>query len=360
MKTEEMEDLSLGETKGDAVAARLYDEAASVRPVFRSSGKVESLPSLTITDSTVAVTADGAAKDTVKPGEAAATWMASLKPAEMEAAKTALKEAGVTAGSPEEINAECKKLVKALESDDYATREIAKATLRKAGAAALPSLLAGMGSEDAHVRRECSQLAGPYLRPAGKTLDALARMQDVEAKEAGMLQRDDQTGVDEDRLKMRKDLLDLPAGFAKDEAAALQRVKALVEMTEKECAGRKTGATLHEARALSSVKDRLADQEEAARKLETGCGEFLARTAGLLADPGLSKNGVDYGILCQTVKRALDAGAKPDGDHMLAAMAQIMHQGAKRAPADVLAAFKKAGGKLEHLPPANALDKLAN
>lgn len=338
----------------------LYKELATLGK-GAAAAKPETLPFLTITDR--AAEAGRRSSDTaVKAGDAEKTWMASLKPQDLEAATKAFKELGVKASTPAEIAAESKKLVGALASDDYETREKAKDALQKVGKAALPAVLSGMTSEDPHVRRECARIADPMLRPAHAMVDARGKLRDMAHKDLELLDREDQNGVDEKRLALRKQLLTLPDGISKEEAESLKRVKDLVTGMEKEASGRKTGPTEHEHVALDKMKAKIAEQEEAAREVKELMPKVLARTAGLMADTDANRNGINLKELGDTIKRALASGVKPDDEHVAHAMARVALLGGKNPPADVVAAFKKAGGDMTKLPrfqlleDANALD----
>ena len=358
MRTEEIDTITEPErTVGGPTSETLYAELGAIT---REAGnrKSDVLPAFTLTDGARDLTAGGT-KD-AKPGDAEKTWMASLKPSEIEAATKALKEVGIKATSPAEIAAECKKLVGALASDEYETRERAKAALQKIGSAALPALLGGMGSEDAHVRKECGRLADSMLRPAQRIVDAHGQLRDLEHQDKHLLSQDDPKGVEEKRLALHSKLKDLPLEMSKNEADSLKRIKDLVTAMERECGARKTGATEHEQASFKKIKERIADQEDSAKALKAGAGDFLARTAGLMADPVINPNGIDFKELGSTIKKALAAGAEAQNEHIQAAMAKFMAMGGKNPPADVIAAFKKAGGNLDSLPPPNALDDLKN
>lgn len=338
----------------------LYEKLATLG-TGAAAAKPETLPSLTISDR--ASEAGPRSADTAtKPGDAEKTWMASLKPQDLEAATKAFKELGVKASTPAEIAAESKKLVGALASDDYATRERARDALQKVGKAALPAVLSGMTSEDPHVRRECARIADPMLRPAHAIVEAQGKLRDITQKDLELLDREDPTGVEEKRLELRKPLLTLPGGISKEEAESLKRVKDLVTGMEKEAAGRKTGPTEQEKIALEKMKAKIGDQEEAAREVKERMPKLLAQTAGLMADTEANRNGINLKELGDTIKRAIASGVKPDNDHIAAAMARVVLMGGKNPPADVVAAFKKAGGDLtklpmiEHLQNQNALN----
>ncbi|MBY0552262.1 MAG: hypothetical protein K2W95_33590 [Candidatus Obscuribacterales bacterium] len=359
MRTEEFESRADEKRDGGGIATdELYNELSTLAKGGAES-KPEALPSLTITDGAVKAKADSSA--TVK-ALAESKWLASLKPQELEAASKAFKEMGVKASSPAEITAECKKLVSALESDEYETREKAKDALQKVGKAALPAVLSGMTSEDPHVRRECGRIAFPLLRPAAGIIDAHLKLRDVLHRDSELQERDDQNGVDVKRLDLRKPLIALPTGMSKDEAEALQRVKDLVTGIEKEATGRKIGPTEQEKIAIEKMKTTIAEQEESAREVKAHMPEMLARTAALMADPVANPNGINLKDLGDTIKRAIAAGAKPDNEHIQDAMARVVLIGGKNPPADVVAAFKKAGGDLstlpavQHLENENALD----
>lgn len=357
MRTEEFECRADAAHQDEGITCdELYNDLASLPK--KTDAKTETLPLLTLTDSSAGAKARDT--DASKPGTAESAWLASLKPKELEAATNAFKEMGIKASSPAEIAVECKKLVGVLASDEFETREKAKEALRKIGSAALPALLNGMASEDPHVRRECSRMAEPMLRPAHALIDAQYKLQEMTGKDKTLQEDIDQTRADEKRLALRKQLLSLPDSMTKDEAESLKRVKELVTGMEKETSGRKTGATEHERAAIGKLKDRIAEQEEAAHAVKSGMSDMLARTAGLMADPVVNRNGVNLKELGATIKRALATGAKPDNEHIQAAMARVIQMGGKNPMPDVVAAFKKAGGDITTLPPADTLDELGN
>ncbi len=286
------------------------------------------------------------------PPASEADWLKVLPGEELKrATETIESELGIKITMPAAVSLECKKLVEKLNLDDYEEREKAKVVLSKIGTAALPELIRAMGSEDPHFRREATQLALPLLR-AKKLLEEQAKLQDIENRDielmkSAALMTKKELGAK--RIALMKPLLEMSGEISKEEVSALSRVKSLVLAMEKELQTRKPPATEQERYGIQQCKKEIHLQQSISADLKFLMGQAVTTAVGVSAGLNDSKNGIDVKLTGALLKRAFALDVFPFDPHIQFAMRKMLHQCGKSMPADLIDAYKKAGGAMSTL-----------
>ncbi len=286
-------------------------------------------------------------------------WVNTLSRKDLERAKNVIEsDLQVKTTTPTGIAHECKRLLERLESEDYHVREKAKEVLAKIGPAALPALIRAMGSDDANIRRESTRLSYPLLRPARILLEQHAQLQNLENMELAFLPSSDDlyvhsAEINSRRLALRKPLLQLPDRVLKEEMESLSRLKHFITALEANAV--KCNAHAAERKALSICKQEIGRQEDMAKGMTDLTGTFTIKTAWLMArDPKTGDNQIDVKVVGDLVKRSLSLGTCWSNIHVNATMKLIVKQCGDKPPADLLNAFKKAGGIVDSLYEGNS------
>lgn len=277
-------------------------------------------------------------------------WMKNLSPSELHQASETLRSAFSMKDPKREHLADlCDKLVRQLDSDDPARRELAKKQLEKVGPAALPSLIQAMSSDDSHMRREAQMLALPLLRPARRLLEQQAALARLANEEELLLERSlSSTELAKRRLELRRPLLHMPDTISPEESAALLRVNTLILSMEKRMQA--SGApSKNEKSAIGLCKREIRDQQIFANLLNYKVMNLLTVSIGLLADNSNNQNGIEVHETSKLLKRAFSIGAPGFEPNVLKALRKIVDRHGDRTPADLIKAFKKSGGFIELL-----------